>query len=114
MFRYLKDTTEKTKWDVCRLEERVRNRQVKKTGKEASEDREEEAEPDPGLAAFFEQANFGDLTEPTTILDCFGRVMVWALPEVLHQNRLVCQLNLPICFIIDLLHRQTFTKQYPS
>jgi hypothetical protein len=114
MFRYLNDTTGKTKWNVCRLEERVRNRQVKKAGKEASEEQESEAEPDLGLADFFEQANFSDLTEPTTILDCFGRVMVWALPDVLHQNRLVCQLNLHICFIINFLHRQTFTKRYQS
>ena len=60
----------------------------------ASEDQEEEAEPDPGLVDFFEQANFGDLTEPTTILDCFGRVMVWTLPEVLHENQLVSQSNI--------------------
>jgi hypothetical protein len=113
MLRYLNHCSGRTKWDISRLEERVRNRQVKKSGNVANEDQEPEAEPDPGLAEFFEQANFGDLTKPTTILDCFGRVMVWALPEVLHLNRLVRDFNF-YYVLLTYLRRWTFTKPYQS
>ena len=46
---------------------------------------------DANLKKYFGETNFGDLNLLTTILDCFGRVMTWALPGVLHPNRVVSQ-----------------------
>jgi hypothetical protein len=58
---------------------------------------------DESIPEYFEQAAFGDLTEPTTIMDMHGRVMVWALPGVLHPNRLVrsctCLLDVLLIFL---------------
>jgi hypothetical protein len=70
-----------TMWDVNRFAEKVKNTKVKQS--------ESEADADKKLLDDFGHANFGYLTEPTTILDQQGRVMVWALPGVLHPKRLV-------------------------
>lgn len=48
-----------------------------------------ESKADERLSVYFEQANFGDLEDPATILDQHGRVLVWGLQGVLHPNRLV-------------------------
>jgi hypothetical protein len=69
-----------TEWDVTRFADRVKNTKV-------HEDRE--AEADLRLPLYFPQAAFGKLTTPATILDMHGRVMVWALPGILNQKRLV-------------------------
>jgi hypothetical protein len=70
-----------TNWDVTRFADRVKNSKVTSDGSVS--------EADGTLPEYFEQATFGDLTEPATILDMHGRVMVWALPGVMHPNRLV-------------------------
>jgi hypothetical protein len=46
---------------------------------------------DANLKKFFGKTDFGHLNLPMTILDRFGRVMTWALPRVLHLNRVVSQ-----------------------
>jgi hypothetical protein len=69
-----------TEWDVTRFADKVKNTQVHE---------DQEAEADLRLPIYFRQANFGKLTTPTTILDIHGKVMVWALPGVLHPRRLV-------------------------
>ena len=74
-----------TEWDVTRFSEHAKLTKPTANG--------EEAEADQKLNVFFKQPNFGELIEPTTILDRHGRVMVWALPGVLHANRLVRQLT---------------------
>lgn len=55
--------------------------QSKKTG--------EEAKADMNLAKYFPKAKFGHLTNPTTIFNKYGKIIVWALPGVLHPNQLV-------------------------
>jgi hypothetical protein len=68
---------------VSRFADRAKITQVK--------DSEENLDPEEGLSKYFKQAELGDLWEPATILDQYGRVMVWALPGVLHPKRLVGQ-----------------------
>jgi hypothetical protein len=46
-------------------------------------------EADKSLRQHFHEAHFKDLIEPTTILDCHGKVIVWALASILHPNCLV-------------------------
>ncbi|KAH9990730.1 hypothetical protein BJV77DRAFT_1068792 [Russula vinacea] len=70
----------KTEWDKVRFADKAKNTRVTKSGKEA--------EADQSLRHHFHAAHFKDLTEPTTILDCHGKVIVWALPGILHPNRL--------------------------
>jgi hypothetical protein len=69
-----------TKWDLSRFAEVVKGSKFE--GDASSNE-------DINLARFFHEPKFGDLTEPTTILDREGKVMAWALPGVLHPNRLV-------------------------
>jgi hypothetical protein len=44
---------------------------------------------DKNLESSYKKANFGVLSEPATILDRHGKIMAWALPDVLHPNRVV-------------------------
>jgi hypothetical protein len=69
-----------TEWDVTRFADKVKNTRVREVG---------EAQADLTLPLYFRQANFGKLATPTTILDMHGRIMVWALPGILHPKRLV-------------------------
>jgi hypothetical protein len=73
----------RTAWDVERLADHVKNSVVHENGMES--------QADSSTPEYFEQADFGDITDPTTILDMHGRVIVWALPGVMHPNRLVSQ-----------------------
>lgn len=66
---------------MLRFADRVKSSVVRKNGSESNTDER--------LPVYFEQAEFGDLEDPATILDQHGRVMVWALQDVLHPNRLV-------------------------
>ena len=72
-----------TKWDLDRFKDKVKNGKVRTDGSEH--------DSDANLVKFFEAANIGKLNLPTTVLDRFGRVMVWALPGVLHPKRVVSQ-----------------------
>jgi hypothetical protein len=70
----------RTRWDADRFSEKVKNIKVKTSGEPPAEET---------LDKFFEQASFGDLEEPVTIIDAHGKVLAWSLPGVLHENRLV-------------------------
>ena len=70
-----------TSWDVLCFADHVKNTVV---AKDLSESWSHER-----LPVYFEEANFGDIEDPATILDQHGHVMVWALQGVLHPNRLV-------------------------
>jgi hypothetical protein len=41
------------------------------------------------LGLFFSQQHVGTLEEPTTIMDKFGSILVWHLPDVMTQLRVV-------------------------
>jgi hypothetical protein len=71
----------KTDWDAVRFADSAKNTKVKKSGTEG--------EADKSLRRHFHKAHFKDLMEPTTILNCHGKVIVWALPGILHPNRLI-------------------------
>ena len=70
-----------TDWNVERFAEKVRNSRVNNDGSLS--------EADMNLHKYFPQAQFGDLSTPTTILDCHGNIQVWYLPGILHPMRLV-------------------------
>jgi hypothetical protein len=94
--------SEQTQWDVTRFADNVKNTKVKETG---------ESQSDQRLPIYFPQAKFGKVVEPATILDLHGRVMVWALPGVLHPGRLVGNsLETPL-YNFNCYNRRTFTKQ---
>ena len=69
-----------TNWDVERFADKVKNTRVSEDG---------ESLEDIKLRLHYEQATFGKLTDPGTILDKHGKIMVWVLPGVLHPKRLV-------------------------
>jgi len=69
-----------TEWDITRFADKVKNTKV---------DEIKESQEDLTLSIYFPQARFGKLTDPATILDLHGKVMVWALPGVLHPKRMV-------------------------
>jgi hypothetical protein len=71
-----------TEWDVSRFADKVKMTKPTNDGTEPKEDQT--------LDTYFKKAEFGEVSEPATILDMHGRIMAWALPEVLHSNRLVC------------------------
>ena len=65
--------TETVEWDVTRFVDKLK----KKTGKKS--------EPDMPV----DEVELTPLREPATIVDQQGRVLAWALPGILHPNRLV-------------------------
>jgi hypothetical protein len=71
----------KTEWDVSRFANRVKNSRVDASGKVSAADAK--------LNEYFKESSFGSLTEPTIILDMHNRIMVWALPGLLHLKRIV-------------------------
>ena len=73
-----------TAWDVTRFADRVKGSVLPDSGIVS--------DADARLNVYFEQAAFGDITEPAAIIDEHGRVMVWQLPGVLHPMRLVSML----------------------
>jgi hypothetical protein len=73
---------DKTSWDLTRFADQVKNTVARTEG--------EESQADSRLPVYFQEANFGDITEPATVLDQYGRIMTWVLPGVLHPKRLVC------------------------
>jgi hypothetical protein len=71
----------KTEWDASRFANRAKNSRADMNGKVSVADAK--------LAEYLKGSSFGTLTEPTTILDQYGRIMVWALPGLLHSKRVV-------------------------
>jgi len=86
-----------------RFADKAKNTKVTKSGGEA--------EADQSLRCHFHAAHFKDLTEPTTILDRHGKVIVWALPGILHPNRLVRSQHTYLLYILlTWSYRKTTTK----
>jgi hypothetical protein len=71
-----------TEWDVTRFADRVKNTRPHADGDGSGEDKR--------LAKFFTCPEFGDMYEPSTILDRHGRIMVWYLPDIFAPCRVVC------------------------
>src|SRR5260370_4000182 len=72
---------DEVEWDVTRLADRVKNTQPQTNAEVAAEDIK--------LARFFNNPEFGDLDEPATIVDKFGRIIVWYLSGIFHPSVLV-------------------------
>ena len=70
----------KMNWDVERFADKIKNTHVSK---------DVESLEDLKLCLYYEQVTFGKLTDPGTILDKHGKIMVWVLPGVLHPKWLV-------------------------
>jgi len=79
----------KTEWDVTRFSDRVKNARPRANGDSSVEDTR--------LAKFFVNPQFGDMDEPSTILDRHGRIMVWYLPHIFAPCRVV-----GICFSLNI------------
>lgn len=75
------ETADQTDWDVTRLADRVKNSR-KFDGDVSIED--------ASLAKYFNNPELGDLELPATILDRFGRIIVWYLPSIFSLHRVVC------------------------
>lgn len=91
-------------WEVTRFADKVKNTHV---------DENKEALANLRLPIYFRQAHFGKLTNPATIVDMHGKVMVWALPRVLHPRRLVKKTMLTSAStFLKYFNRRTSTKQY--
>ena len=69
------------------------------------------SETDARLNLYFEQARFGEITEPTTIIDKHCRIMAWALPGVIHPMRLVSLLWNVLFAICSFFIRRIITMQ---
>jgi hypothetical protein len=81
--------TGETGWDVTRFVDRVKSARPRTDGDNSSEDTR--------LAKFFVNPEFGDMVEPSTILDRHGRIMVWYLPNIFSPCQIVC-----ICFHLNI------------
>ena len=62
---------DKVDWDIARFSDRVKNTRPRPDGEPALEDL--------NLAKYFTNPELGDLDEPSTIVDKFGRIIVWYL-----------------------------------
>ena len=70
-----------TEWDVTQLADRVKNTRPRQDWDSAFDDQQ--------LAKYFSQAHLGHFNEPATILDQYGRIMVWYLPDIFLLSRIV-------------------------
>jgi alpha-amylase/alpha-mannosidase (GH57 family) len=79
-----------TNWDVERLADRVKNtRPQSENGTSVEDDR---------LAKYFENPQFGEFTEPATVLDRYGRIILWYLPLIFSRYRVVMLFTVLFCF----------------
>lgn len=77
-------------WDVVRFADRVKNTRPHPNGEPAIDDL--------NLQKFFVNPELGDLDEPSTVVDKFGRIMVWYLPGILHRSLIVSPVHHLFCF----------------
>jgi hypothetical protein len=77
-------------WDVERLSDAVKGYRPK------SDEAVDASLED--LRQYFSLSEFGSQTEPCTVVDRHGRIIVWHLPDILWQPRLVRKL-FQICFV---------------
>ena len=64
-------------WDANRFSDRVISSKQDKQGSSA------------GLERFFELVGFGDISEPCIIIDCMGSILIWYLPDIIGDGRVV-------------------------
>ena len=67
---------------------------------------------DDELDKFFPRMDVGDVNDPAVILDCWGRIMAWQLPDIISAGRVVRH---TVCFetgmvMIDILYRRKPTS----
>jgi hypothetical protein len=79
-----------TNWNVERLADRVKNtRPQSENGTSVEDDR---------LAKYFENPPFGEFTEPATVLDRYGHIILWYLPLIFSRYRVVMLFTVLFCF----------------
>jgi hypothetical protein len=81
-----------------RFADRVKNTRPRPNGEPAIDDL--------NLEKFFTNPELGDLNEPATIVDIFGRIMVWYLPDILHPSLLVGPVH-PLFLFANVISRFT-------
>jgi hypothetical protein len=69
-----------TEWDVTRLFDRVKNRRPRIDADPAE---------DADLGKYFVNPRLGHLDEPCIVKDLHGRILVWHLPDIYAQHRIV-------------------------
>lgn len=67
-------------WDVTRLFDRVKNRRPR-IDADPAEDRD--------LEKYFHNPKLGHLDEPCIVKDIHGRILLWYLPDIYAQHRVV-------------------------
>ena len=70
----------RTEWDVTRYAEHAKIVKVNPDGNIPESVK---------MAKYFEQAHFGNIELPDTILDLHGRILAWHLPDILAKKRVV-------------------------
>jgi hypothetical protein len=73
-----------TDWDVERYADKVKNTKVTKDGG---------VKCDVNLRNYFPPAICGEVTKPSTVLDCNDRIVLWNLPGILYPGRVVRWFN---------------------
>ena len=76
-------------WDVTRFADRVKNSRPRQDGQPSVED--------TNLLKYFRNPELGDLDDPATIVDRFGRIMVWHLPDIFLHPLIVSSTHLSFC-----------------
>jgi len=69
-----------TEWDVTRLFDRIKNRHPT-TDADPAEDRD--------LQKYFLNPSLGSQDEPCVVKDVHGRILLWYLPDIYSQRRVV-------------------------
>jgi len=55
-------------------------------------------EDDTHLRKFYPRVNVGEVNDPAVILDAWGRILVWHLPDIISTGRVVRRIY---CFEMD-------------
>jgi len=75
-------------WDVDRYADMVKHSHVQPNGVESTQHDK--------LQKYFSMTTLGKISEPATIVDCNGKIMVWYLPDILLPRRIVSLLEFHI------------------
>ena len=78
-------------WDVTQFADRVKNSRPHQDGQPSVED--------TNLLKYFRNPELGDLDDPATIIDRFGRIMVWHLPDIFLRPLIVSSTHLSFCLL---------------
>jgi hypothetical protein len=71
---------DRTEWDVERYADKVKNTKVTRDGG---------AKCNVNLRGYFPPTICGEVTKPSTVLDCFDRIILWNLPGIICSGRVV-------------------------